>query len=259
MCIWKLNQKDDTANTCIRPPGTLFSCIHLHLHPFFLNLFFLCLLFSFSGPFCFEPQAVNIEIIIGGLFANCVFLCIPQALQSNRLQITLNICWRKAFEYFSASDELQLNLPPDEQKGKKAGGWWRMKLKGIKVVIKGKRKRMHRTLFELLMSIYFIYLCFSPCSSVPLSMGTYSRVSLSCDHILIPNSAECNPCLDLPGDNWISNCCTAADSFLLSCLVSKWAIYRSFSFIILVVLVCGSVMVDWATQIHIVSCLLGLP
>lgn len=52
------------------------------------------------------------------LSAGCVRVCLLYpALQANRPQITVNTCSSKVFKYFSISDELQLNLPPDGQKG----------------------------------------------------------------------------------------------------------------------------------------------
>lgn len=114
---------------CIRPPG-VYRFMHLSSFTslFHKSCLFLCLLCLFlSLDPLLQPLAVNKEIITCRPSATCVcvFICAstPPALQSNRLQITVNGCGSKVFKYFAASNELQLNL-----KERKMGGWWRIEV-----------------------------------------------------------------------------------------------------------------------------------
>lgn len=115
--------------------------------------FSLCLFLPVPRPFPCAASSKQRNHCLLSFCQLCVCLCIcvsrPQALPSNRLQITVNRCRRKVFKYFSASDELQLNLPPDEQKGGKVGGWRGVKLMEQRVKrrvasgVKGRRKKTH--------------------------------------------------------------------------------------------------------------------
>lgn len=140
--IQELNKKDETVNMCARPPEVLVFCIHLHLYHSFHSL----------DP-SLMPLAVNKEIIISCLFAKrvCLPVCVcalrPGAFHSNRLQITFKRCRRKVSKCFSASSELQLNLHPDGQKGRKVGSW----LKG---------GQSEGTASNMIMFIYrFLFIC----------------------------------------------------------------------------------------------------
>lgn len=112
--IWKLNQKDEAVIvyracrcSCFLHPSSFISLLLKYLSPFF---------FHSLDPFL-VPLAVNKEIIIiqkhttgrkTVVFLPVVCFCMcasrPQALPSNRLQITrlpiINRCTRKVFKYY---------------------------------------------------------------------------------------------------------------------------------------------------------------
>lgn len=121
--IQQLNQKDETVNMCIRPPGVRLSCTHLHLYRF-LSL----------DPSFLVPVAVNKEIIICCLSASGVCLCV---------QTSSNILLIGYKSQLTDAEEQNLNTAaePDEQQG----GEVKSGADGaLDTGIRGRGEKMHR-------------------------------------------------------------------------------------------------------------------
>lgn len=121
--IQQLNQKDETVNMCIRPPGVRLSCTHLHLYRF-LSL----------DPSFLVPVAVNKEIIICCLSASGVCLCV---------QTSSNILLIGYKSQLTDVEEQNLNTAaePDEQQG----GEVKSGADGaLDTGIRGRGEKMHR-------------------------------------------------------------------------------------------------------------------